>query len=788
MDNSEKIINYSGDPPGEGPWPNVDPILQARDESGRPNGKMQPTQIVPNPQRVVGGPLLPSQILGTTGPRQAAPSAYDIAEQVLRFKWTALVVFILTTAPMLAAIWTQVIPVYQAKAEIRIRPIIPFVVFKTEDAGMLPLYSSFVNTQVSIIRSPAVLQRVLDQQDVQATQWYKNPQMSFRQRLSGYKPTPMEQFLGNLSAKPRRGTEILDIRFVATSTNDAKTILSAVIEQYVQHVGLMLNEDQDKVYRELIEQYEFLEKEIQGREKVAAELRKTLGTGTPEKLVANQRIRLDEARANLDHVQQRIALLEWELKQTKPADSNHAPGTAAGDLTKQVKYHQDAEWCRLDLNVRTLRHNIDNSILTDKHPDAIRVQKDLVFAEDLLRRREAQLDEQERERLRYKAGLSVTIADSNNSSFGRPLLSPEHQLSKARKEEQLLDAEVKRQEQAFQELFASAQLLEKENNELAHKRELFDAIRRRRDQKNMERGVFGRVELLTEAQAPSQPYNDRRMVFTAMALCMGLGMGAGTAFLRTYRSKAIYAPKDMPYITQVPFLGYIPEIHAKKPPDGEASHALVESIRVVRTALLSRLDGQYGTTILVTSAGAGTGKSSFTLMLGKSLAQARMKVLMIDADFRKMTLTKHFENLSDQPGFIQSLRRRSVDNRHIFKTDTPGLSIVPAGKRDDDELVLEVVVNGAFHACIDKFRQQYDVILLDSPPILPLADATILSRQVDGAILVERERISSRVNVNSALERLRAAGGRLLGTVFIGSSSHDRYGYGYGYYRRAREK
>ena len=97
--------------------------------------------------------------------------------------------------------------------------------------------------------------------------------------------------------------------------------------------------------------------------------------------------------------------------------------------------------------------------------------------------------------------------------------------------------------------------------------------------------------------------------------------------------------------------------------------------------------------------------------------------------------------------------------------------------------MFEEIANGAFKTCIRELRKQYDIILLDSSPILSLADATILSSQVDGSIMVERELVSQRANVINALARLGSAGGRLLGTVFVGSGSHEKYGYGYHYSR-----
>jgi Mrp family chromosome partitioning ATPase len=102
---------------------------------------------------------------------------------------------------------------------------------------------------------------------------------------------------------------------------------------------------------------------------------------------------------------------------------------------------------------------------------------------------------------------------------------------------------------------------------------------------------------------------------------------------------------------------------------------------------------------------------------------------------------------------------------------------MPVGKQDEDDLEFEEIANGAFKACLDKLRKQYNIIMLDSSPILSVADATILSSQVDGIVMVERENISHRSDIINALARLGSAGGRLMGTVFIGSSSYKQYGY-----------
>jgi succinoglycan biosynthesis transport protein ExoP len=774
------------------PQNSADPIARNDKDVDKAQDGIQATKVTRSggvPSQAASAILLPDRPWGLNQQTQAAPSATELLLSILRFKWTLLAVSILVAAPIIAAVWTQIVPEYQARAEIRVRPIIPRLVFRTEDSGPIPFYESFVNTQVSLIRSLTVFQRVLDQQDVQQTKWYRNPSRSLVQRLRGNPDPPMDRLRDSLSVRPRPRTEIIDVSFTDPSAKDAKLIVDAVLDQYMKHIAEKSDATEDSLYNQLVGQCKTLQNEIQGRETTCAELRKSLGTEVPQELISSKRLRIDQTQARLSELRNSIALLEWQMKQAIPGDSNDVPAAASGGMQKQPKYHEDAEWRRLDLDVRTIQHQIANSVYGPNHPDAVRAEKDLKFAQELVRLREAQLDDQWRDRPRNAAGVAMTITGASGLGSQREFPSLEYQLAQAKSEEQLLQTELEKQQAEFKGLFESAQLLEKDNNELRQKRELFDAVRQRLDQKNIERNVPGSIEV-ERAYSPSRPYNDRRIVFTAMALFLGLGLGGGVAFLRASRNQTIYAPKDMPQPMQVPFLGFIPLIRTRKPSGRslldeieQNQFLFTESVRVLRTALLARLGGHGSTTVLITSAMAGTGKSSFTMALGRSMAQAGRNVLMIDADLQKMSLSQRFD-LMDKPGFMDSLSSRFVDKRHIFPTETSGLSIMPAGTRGDDPVVFEEIANGAFKTCMDQLSKQYnyDIILLDSSPILPVADATILASQVDGTIMVEREHLSRRGSVASALARLSSSEGRLWGTVFVGSGSLEDYGYAYGYH------
>ncbi|MCU0917477.1 MAG: P-loop NTPase [Planctomycetes bacterium] len=759
-----------------------DPIARNPKDVDEPGEEVQTTEvrrrtgIVP---LAPGASSLPGWAAGMARHGSSSSSALGLLVPLVRFKWTVLLIAVLISAPAWVAIWMLIVPKYQARAEVRVRPIVPRLVFRTEENGMIPLYDSFVNTQVSLIRGLTVLQRALDLPEVQKTRWYREPSQTLMERLRGNTAPHMERLRDGLSVRPRPRTEIIDVSFVDASATEAKLIVNAVLDRYVSYIGEASDATEDVLSRQLLEQHRSLQTDIEGREKVCAELRRQLGTETPQELVSSQRIRLDGAQARLKELRNRMALLDWEMKQSAPKDSNSVPTVPVAVAAEKLKYHADAEWRRLDVNVRAIQHQMETYGPT--HPARARLTKEMEFSQELLRLREEQLDDQTQ-----RPPVAGTVPTGSESGLvGIPL---EYQMARAKYEEQLVQAELAKEEAEFRKLFDSAQLLDREMNALRAKRELYDAVRQRLDQKNMERGVPGSIEVLTEAFAPSKPTQDRRIVFTIMALAAGLGLGGAVAFLRASRDQTIHAVADMPQPLQLSLLGQLPLIQIRKPAGllcddvFQNQTVLGESVRTMRTALLSRLDQRGSTSVLITSATPGTGKSSFTMTLGKSMAQAGKRVLVIDADLHKRSLSEKFK-LLDERGFLDSLKQRRIDAQHIFPTETPGLSVMPAGKVNGDTLVVEEFANGAFKICLDQLSNGagYDLILVDSPPVLPVADAVILAGQVDGTIIVERERLSRRAQVADALTRLGSAGARILGMVFVGSTGPGGHKYGYGY-------
>lgn len=859
--------------------------------------------------RSPGGLLVTEPEAPAGAPAGAPPRRTSPVWAALRYKWTMVLVSLLLAVPAIAAIWLLVAPEYRARAEIRVRPIIPRLVFKTDENGTIPLYTSYMNTQIAILRSPTVLRRVLDQENVRATRWFAEPPgLPF-----GRPAPPIERLNDVLVVRPRPRTEIIDVVFTARRAKEAEIIVDAVLDQYMVHNRYMVDETEDRMYQQLRAEYASLEAEISGGENVVALLRKELGTGEPDELVARKRLRVDETEARLKSIRQRLALLAVqnrylqqgrrvdeasalererlrfvryvqtlpvaaraeldrrlevertaldrraaecaELLAEAPATSQPAP-IAAGDdaapaepdavtadvararlevLRDQIEmidwqrqelaglldaapettevaavapgappFSDDEEWRRLDEEVKKAQHAYDQAARSYQptHPRMEALAGALDFATELRDARERQLAREHAEQLAASddAGDAVIAADPPDDDEARTgmdyrsrLMAIDAELALLSHKEKLVEQELKREREDFERTFASARTLEKEERALAHKGRLFQAVRERLDQKAMERDVPGSIEVLNRAFAPTSPSRDRRKVLTAMALCLAVGAGFVTAYFRAYRVREVLAAEDLPVQLREPFLGDLPLMPPAAGDGSDLTTALMaERVRIVRTALLSRLPAESdgpASTLLITSASSGAGKSTVSAMLGRSFAECGKRVLLIDADMRRAGLSERM-GLVDRWGLSDSLTGHLGSHEAVCETDTANLHVVPAGRRRGDS-PLEMMANGSFEGLLAGWQGDFDVILFDSPPILPVADARILASRVDGTVLVIRQDSCLREDVVEALACLGSSGGKLMGTIFIGDRRRGHYGrhpyYNYDYTYPTRE-
>ena len=376
------------------------------------------------------------------------------------------------------------------------------------------------------MRSPQVLNRVLEQPDVRQTKWFREPKKSLRQRLTGEMNPPMERLQDALSAQPRRNTEIMDVSFSCASAGDAVKILNAVLDQYMKYVELTASGQKDEEDRARDKLYSDKKTEIGDLETVINGINQKLGTATPQELISGRRLRLDETEARIAELTRSVAILESQVNQASIFDSNEAVTTRKEE---RLPYHRDLLWATLRAYVGAVRHQIATSVLKPAHPSMIRLTKDLEFAQESLRIREVELDEQW---ANQPGGLTPVVPPAPGApALATQLMTPAQQLAQAKQEKKLLEEQYHRDRKDFGELFAIARELEGYNTTLRQKREVFEQVRQVREQKNIESGVAGSIRVLTRAFAPSKPHNDRRILYTGIALGLCLVLGGGTAYL-----------------------------------------------------------------------------------------------------------------------------------------------------------------------------------------------------------------------------------------------------------------
>ncbi len=711
-------------------------------------------------------------VFGTNSRGLSTPSSMAF---LWRFRKTVILVFLLVAVPAIALIWTLIIPVYRVEAQVRVRPLIPRLVFNTEDNGQIPFYQSYLNTQVSVMLSPTVIQRALDQSSVQQTEWYRKKSFT----LMGNPPTSFDRLRKSLVVFPRGMTEIIDISMTDPNPKEASTIVNAVLDQYLKFIRESTTQADDLLYRKLMEEYNTLRGEIEGREAMAAKLRKELGTTIPDGLINQQKMRIDQLEGQLKELRREIATEEWRMKELKVAYAKEAAQRKSPVRPEEARYQEDADWKRLHKEAEDLAHNLEvqSDKLGENHPSMVELRRRVKISKESLKAREVELDNE----FRAHSGLGSRHGATTRPAGPVDVVALEGRIKLLKHQEQLLINDIKEQSATFGRMFDLAQTLNRESELINYKRDLYGAFRNRIDQKEIERNVPGSIEVLARAYPPSEPYHDRRILLTVLSLFAGLGAGATLAFFRASTNQTVTEAEDIPPMIRSPFLGQLPLFEAGLSPDDGELSLQSESMRMVRTSLLQRIDGQRGSTIMVTSAGPGAGKTTVAVMLATSLTKCGKRVLLVDADIRNASVCERM-GIEPGPGLLALLTTRVDDTHVIVGTDTPGLSVLPAGKgwniSDHERLA-----NGAFSACLDRWRKRYDLVLIDSPPVLSVADARIISRQMDGTIMVIREDHCRRSDIMEAMAYLGSSGGKLVGTVFIGSRNLARYRKGhYGAY------
>jgi capsular exopolysaccharide synthesis family protein len=323
-------------------------------------------------------------------------------------------------------------------------------------------------------------------------------------------------------------------------------------------------------------------------------------------------------------------------------------------------------------------------------------------------------------------------------------------------------------------------------------RSLYDGLLQRFKELNAAAGISAsNISIIDAAEPPSIPSSPVLVNNMLIALLAALALSALVILIRFQLDDAVRVPEDIEEKLGMPLLGVIPKAEDTTPAAALADpkSAVSESYNSLRGSLLYSTATGLPRSLLITSSQPSEGKSTTSLAVATGLARLGKKVLLLDVDMRRPALHAVIGVPNDH-GMSSLLTAQDTLADVVRQTEEPNLQVITSGPVPPSPT--ELLSSGRLTQLLRELSETYDVVILDSPPVLGLADAPLMSAIVDGVMLVVQSDRSRRGSLRASLRRLRAMQPNVLGavlTMFDASKSGNRYSeyYGYNYYRYTPE-
>ncbi|MFM5922648.1 MAG: GumC family protein [Novosphingobium sp.] len=318
-------------------------------------------------------------------------------------------------------------------------------------------------------------------------------------------------------------------------------------------------------------------------------------------------------------------------------------------------------------------------------------------------------------------------------------------------------------------------------------RALYDGLLQRYKELNASAGIStSNIAIIDRAEAPTGPSSPNMMKNLAYALLAGLAMAGVTTFLRSQFDDTVRVPEDVEHKLELPLLGVIPRARESGPDEelADPKSPVSEGYNSLRGALLYSTSHGLPKSLLVTSSQPSEGKTTTSFAIAQGFARMGRTVLLVDVDLRRPSLHRRL-GLNNDKGMSTLLTHQDSIDHVVQPTETKTLSVITSGPIPPSPT--ELIASTRMEELIDELTGRFDVVIFDSPPILGLADAPLMSALVDGVVFIIESERARRGSLKASLRRLRTMRPMLLGavlTMFDPSKAGHRYSeyYGYEYY------
>lgn len=577
--------------------------------------------------------------------------------------------------------------------------------------------------------------------------------------------------------------DILEVSMTGNDLDDMKVIVDHLVKRYTEDANRNDRDDRNDQQKKLVAMSESMRAEIDAQEKQIELMVRANGVGGAQD---------GETRSHL--LAQRLATAEANY-----SAADHAMTRLQSTITVLKKYLDDREKAPLDEAILGQLVEADpivkEAVKNVEAADA-RYKATLKIAED------PENEEVKKDAEALKAAKAILADVRKQAAVAQA--GKARALAGAERAKQLTDLqiqyEVKKEERdkfraerdALQKLMQNGNVVNwdvvRMRDTLKPQREALEKVNFTITQLRVADKVSGRTDLLGDVE--KVPYNNQ-----SRKIAMS-GFGGGSAFFGVlllvafleWRTRRVDGVDQVVTELGMRVIGTVPAFpnRANLKAAVEAGGAnwrfvLNESINSARTMLLHTARTQSMQVVMVTSATQGEGKTSLASQLATSMATAGMRTLIVDCDLRNPSVQKLFE-LPLGPGVSEILRQEIDVADAVQATAVPNLWVVPAG-HCSNATIAALAQGHPMETLFNRLRGQFDFIIVDSCPVLPVADALLIGQHVDGVVFSIMQDISQLPKVLTASEKMNQLNIPLIGAV-VNGIKQDVYSYGYNYVKQ----
>jgi polysaccharide biosynthesis transport protein len=714
-------------------------------------------------------------------PFDAAPDESVVMEYVkvlYKRRFAAATVFLVVLISAVVYSFTAT-PVYEARTRLIIENDAPSVVAFKAVVEEGQASADYYQTQYGILQSRGLARRTID--DLQL--WHApdsaaNPDDgSFRltapaawfatllRPVPERQPTPIadeaasqsgviDGFLANLTVEPLRNSQLVDVKFRSTDPAQAARIANQLAKQYIEHSLEYRFTASREASSWLADRLAEQRAQVETAEAALQRYREQNGAirlEDRENIVVQKLGELNTAvtRAKMERLQK-----EAVERQLSAIESDQAAvATFPVVLGNAFIQRQKTELAELQQQQAQLSDR-----LGQMHPDMLKLQSAIQNAQ-----------------LKLRAEIA-NVVQSVHTEY-QAAVTQEKSLVGALEQQ-------KNEALAMNHKAIEYSVLARD---VESGKQIYDSLL----QRSKETGVAGtlkssNIRVVDEAERPQSPVTPQRRQNTMLGAFAGLILGIGFAFFFEYVDSRIKSPEEIKACLGLPSLGMLPALgkrwidttpllHVGLPPN------FSEMLRTIRTNILFSSSEAGPRTLAITSTGPGEGKTMVASNLAVGFALTGQRVLLIDADMRRSRAHELFE-LDQEPGLSNILVGNAKPSTAVRNTNVAGLWVLPAGRTPPNPA--ELLSSKRFKELLDSLKENFDTIIIDTPPVMVVADPLIVASVASGVIFIVGAEMTSRYAAQAALQQLQQGRARVVGAI-LNRVQLDKNGYYYSrYYRR----